>query len=139
MKKEYCQLESHCLHVELVANNTLSTSVIVWRVLLGTKESPSELINTIKKDWKSGELFSQTINSDRGYRISHVRGSSWFLTEKTEQLNRYMKNEKNEDLIFLTKLDAINYLSKNGGWYLDAQVLDKNGHTYILARDVENS
>ena len=44
-----------------------------------------------------------------------------------------MKNEKNEDLIFLTKLDAINYLSKNGGWYLvDAQA-------YILARDVENS
>ena len=53
MKKEYCQLEGHCLHVELGANNplnTLSTEVHVWRVLLGTKESPSELINTIKKD-----------------------------------------------------------------------------------------
>lgn len=59
--------------------------------------------------------------------------------------DKYMTDKNGTELFFSNKLDAINYLSKNGGWYLDQIVPESwtDGYggrinsVYLLARDVE--
>lgn len=167
MKKEYCQLERYNYIGNFVGDDAYNydsgcykpveyiTNIEVWRVLLGSKETPYEIINDIKKHCETEQIsFSVFLRDvgpignykfERSSRNDYSRFIKYYTIIPTEQQDRYMKNENDEDLVFLTKLDAINYLSKNGGWYLDHIVpIRFDGEyggpissTYIMARDVD--
>ena len=53
-----------------------------------------------------------------------------------------MTDDTGKELVFLSELDAFNYLSKNGGWYLDHTIPlihegYSSGEKYIMARNID--
>ena len=137
----------------------------VWKVLIGTADNPYTIVDRIQQYCATNNDFNNEIrleNSDERYhwetygeknkillKIEEYARSLGYKYEggiiKPIKKNKYMTNDTGMELVFFSELDAFNYLSENGGWYLDHIVpvrFDGEfggpiGSTYIMARDID--
>lgn len=135
----------------------------LWKILLGTEENPYKIVDDIQqycvtnneiqfenysdyKRWKDyggereiiGKIneYAQSLGYEYDNKCSEIEPPIRY---------KYMTDDTGKELIFLSELDALNYLCKNGGWYLD-HIVPKRwdgeyggpiSSTYIMARNVE--
>lgn len=136
----------------------------VWKVLLETGERPRKIVADIQQycitnneirfeneddysNWRKEE--KDNIIGKIGEYV-HSLGYEYRYDKRYSEIKpperyKYMTDDTGDELFFLSELDAFNYLSKNGGWYLDHIVpIRFDGEyggpissTYIMARDIE--
>ena len=131
-----------------------------WKVLLGTEENPHKIVDDIQQHcitnneiqfenyydydhWNSNkkEIIRKISNYTHSIGCNYDSTNHIGYIEITKRY-KYMTDDTGKELVFLSELDAFNYLSKNGGWYLDHTIPlihegYSSGEKYIMARNID--
>ena len=161
MKKEYCKVVSDsCIIESFERRLPLEKREIkprlndVWTVQFGTNENPHEMMKVMNQYCEKENLnfISLKKRAQEGWgplkdyevKEEDYEGTDGFIQSyqfiRNKQSYQYMTNKNGEKLLFFSELDAFNYLSENGGWYID-HIVPANGNSiglaYIMARNIE--